>query len=90
MCFSERNTVSGAGDSIHGSNQECEGCLSILLVSEVVSMAVVRIGDSVMVRLAHQIVSMMLAKKSRIPSFIWVSVLLMSGSKEGLMWQMSR
>lgn len=65
VCFLQRSTITGAGDRIHGSGQEREGCLSILLISEVVSMAIVKIGDSVLVRLAHQTVSEVLAKKKQ-------------------------
>jgi len=53
-----------------------------VLVSEVVSMAVVKIGDDVPVRLAHERVSMVLAKNSAIPSFVWVSVVFLRGTKE--------
>lgn len=53
-------------------------------------MAVVKIGDSALVRLAQQTVSVVLAKKSRIPSFICVSVLFLSSSNGGLMWQTGR
>lgn len=60
VCFLHRSNITG--DRIHDSDQECEGCLSILQISEVVSMAVVKIGDSVLVRLAHQRVSVMLAE----------------------------
>lgn len=90
VCFLQRSTITGAGNRIHGSDQECEGCLSVLLISEVVSMAVVKIRDSVLVKLAHQTVSVALAKKSRIPSFICVSVLFLSSSDGGLMWQTGR
>lgn len=90
VSFSQRSTITGAGDRIHVSDQECEGCLSILLISEVVSMAVVKTGDSALVRLAHQTVSVVLAKKSRIPSFICASVQFLSSSNGGLMWQTGR
>lgn len=45
-------------------------------------MAVVKIGDSVLVRLAYETVSMVLAKKSAIPSFVWVSVVFLRGTNE--------
>lgn len=74
VCTSCRGHHNWGWHRIHGSDQECAGCLSILLISEVVSMALVKTGDSVLMRLAHQRVSMVLAEKSRIPSFICASV----------------
>lgn len=75
MCLLQRNIITNwLGTGVYDSDGECGGCPCIMLVSEVVSMAVVKIGDSVLVRLAYETVSMVLAKKSVIPSFIWVSV----------------
>lgn len=69
------------GTDIYDSDQDCGGCPSVVSVSEVVSMAVVKIGDSVLVRLANQAVSKRWLK-SIIPSFIWVSVVVLRGANE--------
>lgn len=45
-----------------------------------VSMAVVKIGDSVLVRLAYEPVSMVLAKKSRVLCSVWVLVVFLRGT----------
>lgn len=83
VCLVQRNIITdGLGAGIYDSDQECGGCPSVVLISEVVSMAVVKIGDSVLVRLAYETVSMVLAKKSAIPTFIWVSVVFLRGTNE--------
>ena len=45
-----------------------------------VSMAVVKIGDSVLARLAYEPVSMGLAKKSRVVCSVWVLVVVFRGA----------
>lgn len=83
VCLLQRNIITDwLGISVYDSDQECGGSPSIVLVSEMVSMAVVKIRASVLVRLAYETVSMVLAKKTAIPSFIWVPVVFLRGTNE--------
>lgn len=55
VSFLQRNIITDClGTDIYDSDQDCGGCPSVVSVSGVVSMAVVKIGGSVLVRLAHQ------------------------------------
>lgn len=82
MCLFQTNIITDwLGTGIYDGDQEHGACPSIVLISKVVSMAVVKIGDSVLVRLAYETVSMVLAKKSRF-LVLFVSVVFLRGSNE--------
>lgn len=62
MCLLQRNIITDwLGIGVYDSDQECRGSPSLVLVSEMVSMAVGKIRECVLVRLAYETVSMVLA-----------------------------